>query len=106
MFYKLDQDNNIVKCEDFDEFMVWRNTQPRTHEHQTSLHIGHTEIGDVYVSTIFKGLGLSMPFTEPLLFETMIFGGPNDTHRFEYATYDEAITGHKSAVALVEKGQE
>ena len=104
MFYKLDQDNNVVKCEGFDEFMAWRNTQPRTHEHQISLHIGYTEIGDVQVSTIFKGLGLSMPFVDPLLFETMIFDGTYDKHRFEYGTYAEAITGHKAAVALVELG--
>jgi hypothetical protein len=58
-----------------------------------------TEIGGVSVSTIF--LGVDHGFRTPILFETMIFGGPLDCERHSYATYDEAEAGHEAAVQAV-----
>lgn len=60
--------------------------------------------GDVKVSTVF--LGLDHSFREsgnPDLFETMIFGGPNDCYTERYETIEEAEAGHERAV-LVAKG--
>lgn len=61
-----------------------------------------TRIGDVYVSTVF--LGIDHSFTDdgpPILFETMIFGGPNDQWQERYFTWDEALAGHNRVVALL-----
>lgn len=64
-------------------------------------HVAETHIGPAHVSTIFLGLdhrfGSSGP---PLLFETMIFGGPHDGYQDRYATWDEAQAGHAKAVVL------
>lgn len=53
------------------------------------------------ISTVFLGIdhrfGSAGP---PLLFETMIFGGPHDQHQDRYATRDEALMGHALAVKL------
>lgn len=55
----------------------------------------------VKVSTVF--LGIDHNFTRigaPLLFETMVFGGPHDGFQERYRTWDEAQAGHKAAVEL------
>lgn len=39
----------------------------------------------------------------PLLFETMIFDGNKTVSVIRYATWQEAIDGHKDAIAWVEK---
>lgn len=57
---------------------------------------------EVRVSTVF--LGIDHNYSDrgpPLLFETMIFGGPHNDYQERYATWDEAERGHAKAVALV-----
>lgn len=64
--------------------------------------VGRAEIGDVTVSTVF--LGLDHQHTSdgpPLLFETMIFGGPLDEYCARCSTWDEAEDMHAHALALV-----
>jgi len=63
--------------------------------------VAYTEVPGGYVSTVF--IGLDHNFTSdgpPLLFETMIFGGPHTDYQQRYATWDEAEQGHAVAVAL------
>lgn len=50
------------------------------------------------VSTVFLGLDHNFFGGEPILFETMIFGGPLDGEQWRYRTYDEAERGHAEAV--------
>lgn len=53
------------------------------------------------VSTVFLGIDHSFGRGDgPILFETMIFGGPHDRFQERYATWDEAIAGHAKALAL------
>lgn len=57
------------------------------------------ELDGCDVSTVF--LGLDHRFGgggDPILFETMIFGGPLDGQQWRYATYDQAERGHAEAV--------
>lgn len=56
-------------------------------------------LGDVTISTVFLSLDHA---TEgpPLLFETMIFGGPLDEFQWRHSTWDAAAVGHAAAVAL------
>ena len=59
-------------------------------------------IGDVRISTVFIGLDHSWGGdSRPLLFETMIFGGPHDHYQRRYSTREAAITGHVEALRLV-----
>jgi hypothetical protein len=65
-------------------------------------HIGNDTLSNgVRVSTVFLGIdhnfGLNGP---PLLFETMIFGGPHDQWQNRYATKDEAVVGHAHALEI------
>jgi hypothetical protein len=57
-----------------------------------------------YVSTVFMGLDHSFGGGEPVLFETMVFGGPTDQeYQWRYRTFDEAERGHRAAVEETRK---
>lgn len=59
------------------------------------------EVCNVRVSTVL--LGFDHNFSQegrPLIFETMIFGGPHDQYQERYATLAEAVEGHKKACKL------
>lgn len=57
-----------------------------------------TQLGTVMVSTVFLGTDHSWDGPRPILFESMIFGGPLDQEQERYATRAEALNGH---VALI-----
>jgi len=58
--------------------------------------VAQDRVGKAQVSTIFLGLdhGGFITGGPPILFETMIFGGPLDGDGARYATYREAEKGH------------
>lgn len=92
-WYILDADNNVVEA----DLMTW------AHWLEDCPHariIGYTEItSESVVSTVF--LGLDHRFYgegPPLLFETLIFGGPLDQDMWRYSSYDDAEAGHVMAV--------
>lgn len=60
--------------------------------------------GAVTVSTVFLGADHSHGHGPPVLFETMIFGGPHDEYQRRYSTLAEAEAGHAEAVALAKGG--
>ena len=64
--------------------------------------IKRTVIDDIAISTVF--LGLNHNFSSdgpPQIFETLVFNGPLDGEMYRYATWDEAVAGHKTMVARV-----
>lgn len=66
--------------------------------------VARDKVGDVTISTVF--LGLDHSFDEsgpPILFETMVFGGPLDEEQVRYATWDEAVAGHAAMVQRVKE---
>jgi len=95
--YVLDKEGNPVKEPD----MIKATLQNAT----TNKHIGKDDIEGVSISTVFLGFDHSFGGGEPLLFETMIFGGKHDEYQERYSTREEAIKGHKKAVKLVKKAQ-
>lgn len=62
-------------------------------------------IDHVKVSTIFLGLDHQFGDGPPLLFETMIFGGPHSGYQKRCSTLDQAEAQHEAAIALV-RGEE
>lgn len=62
-------------------------------------HVGIDHVTDACrVSTVFLGLDHGFGRGDPVLFETMIFGGPLDGEMERYSTYDQAERGHAEAV--------
>ena len=54
--------------------------------------------GEVLVSTVFLGINNNFFGGPPLIFETMIFGGPLDQFQERYTTEAQALEGHERAV--------
>jgi hypothetical protein len=67
--------------------------------------VAEDHIGDVRVSTMFRGINHAL-FDDgpPLLFETIIFGGPHHMYQRRCATWTEAELCHSEAVRLVQAG--
>ncbi len=67
--------------------------------------VAKTEIGHVRISTVFLGIDHGFPgvHKEPILFETMIFGGKHDGWQQRCATWAQAEAMHAKAVALVRR---
>lgn len=69
--------------------------------------VARTEMDDaVSVSTVWLGLDHSFGGTRPLVFETMVFGGPLDMEQERYSTEAEALLGHQLMVAKVALAQD
>ena len=58
------------------------------------------------VSTVFLGIDHSFSNGPPLLFETMVFGGPYHGEEDRYTTWDEAEAGHAAIVARLSQGMD
>ncbi|HUT77576.1 MAG TPA: hypothetical protein VM285_07815, partial [Polyangia bacterium] len=69
-------------------------------------HVAKTDVGEVFVSTVFLGIDHNYSGGPPLLFETMVFRGHLDERQWRYSTWDEAAAGHEEVVAHVKAGTE
>jgi hypothetical protein len=78
------------------DMMTWARWLENTKARQ----VGYYEKDGLRVSTVFLGLDHSFGDGKPLIFETMIFGGPHDQYQERYSTWDEAEAGHKKALEL------
>lgn len=72
----------------------------------TNRVVGKDVLNGVHVSTVF--LGIDHNFnpratgnSEPILFETMVFGGKYDQYQRRYTTWAEAEIGHKKALEMI-----
>lgn len=92
--YILDEHGEPVECNDL---MEWA----KAFKVAESWRIGDVSADGVRVSTAFLGLDHSFGRGEPLLFETVVFGGCHDQEMWRYSTRAEAIAGHAKAVADV-----
>ena len=106
-YYTIDEDHVVSGPFPFEGWIEWAKRVENLLEFERVCRVGRNQIdSDCYVSTIFlRGIDHSFldqdrPDHMPLLFETMIFGGPHDRELWRYATWDEAALGHQAAVAL------
>ena len=58
-------------------------------------------IGLVRVSTVFLGLDHQLSNGPPLLFETMVFGGPMDNEMIRTPTWEAAEVAHEQMIERV-----
>lgn len=111
-YWVLDSEHNPVEVLTMEEWgkFIDKNKNRRVAKTDISYKIS--------VSTVF--LGIDHNFTDegpPILFETMVFGEPRyvemfgaeriireDLYMDRYATWDEAVRGHKKVVALLKSG--
>ena len=75
-------------------------TAGRFFESIDNMIVARTTVDDVLVSTIFLGIDHNFGDGPPLLFETMIFGGTEDSYQERCSTWEEAEEQHKKACAV------
>src|SRR5262245_50077519 len=81
------------------DMMTWA----RAFEDVRNRIVSKTQIGNsCEVSTVFLGLDHRY-FGDgpPLLFETLVFGGPLKDEMVRYSSWDDAVTGHAAMVRRV-----
>lgn len=72
---------------------------------QEQRRVDVTELpGRVKVSTAFIGVDHGFSDGPPMIFESMIFGGPHDREMDRCSTWDEAIMLHRTMCALARTG--
>lgn len=82
-----------VECPDLMTWAKWFETGER--------RVADEMFDGVRVSTVFLALDHSLGYGPPMLFETMVFGGPMDQEQDRCTTWDEAEAMHAAMVARV-----
>lgn len=67
--------------------------------HPDYYRVARSEDDGVQVSTVFLGMNHAFGDGDPVLFETMIFGGPRDQECWRWHSDAEARAGHELVVA-------
>ncbi len=93
--YILDDDHNLVPAT-FDEWGAFFSQIDKR-------RVARTNVNGCDVSTVFLGMNHNYGDGPPLLFETMIFGGPENDYTDRCTTWAEAEEMHKRACAVAAK---
>lgn len=94
----LDAAGNPVREPDYEKWKHWFMTHDRG--------LACDVVGDATVSTVFLGfdhrsvLGIPDDRGPPILWETMILGGPHDDYQRRYTSQAAALAGHQQAVEI------
>ena len=101
MYYKLDDNHNVIPCK-IDE-VSWSSEKRRVAKTEVKtllerfvnfITFGKCTIGGIIrISTVFLGHNF-LGKREPILFETMVFGGKYDEEQERYTTWKKAEAGH------------
>ena len=95
ILYVLDKQGNPRKTVNLSHWLKWMENNDR--------NIANDKIRNVRVSTVFLGIDHSQGRGEPLLYETMVFGGKHDGYEIQYTTREKALEGHAEAIAMVKQ---
>jgi hypothetical protein len=69
------------------------------------LSVAATQVGEARISTVFLGLKYGRGGGPPLLWETMVFGGPLNGEQQRYSSREDAERGHRELEARVRSGR-
>ena len=84
-----------ILCEDLETWIAWMETPHRLVQDTQLIDAAHSR---VRVCTAFVGVDVNFGDGAPILFETVIFGGPCDWELYRYCTWEEAEQGHAAIV--------
>jgi len=100
-FYVL-RGHDVVEADALESAMFFENIGARTVRKTEVVTLDAANACEV--STMF--LGIDHNYSEnglPIVFETLVFGGPMADSMRRYATWDESVDGHAETVELVRK---
>jgi len=84
-----------IPCEDFTTWTTWMDGPGRLVQDIQLIDAAHNL---VRVCTAFLGVDVNFGDGAPVLFETVVFGGPYDWELYRYCTWEEAQQGHAAIV--------
>ena len=93
------RDGKPVPATDLMEWAKWYETANQERR------VAETLIGDMRVSTVFLALDHSFGEGAPILWETLVFGGPLDGEMERYAFREDAEAGHAAMVERVKEAE-
>ncbi len=88
-WYVLDETDQPVPATEV-EFSAWKEANP------DRCRVGEYEVGNALVSTVFLGLDQGDEPNEPVLWQTLVSGGPLDGECDRYTSYEAAKKGHEA----------
>jgi len=101
--YILNDAGEAEACDDLITWALWMEHGNRRVCQDMDEGEGAAKIS---VSTVFLGLDMRhVGQGEPILWETMVFGGPYDHEMRRYTSRDAAIAGHQEMCQKVSKAQ-
>lgn len=94
---------NVVKEPDLIKWAEWMAKADRTVKKDIgTIRIGGKNMGNVAISTVFLGIDHGFGDNkEPVLFETMVFGGELDGYQDRCSTWEAAEKMHELACEKV-----
>jgi hypothetical protein len=96
-WYGLDANKNVIGP------IAVGSPEYKASQAESYRRVGRTQVtSECMVSTVFLGLDHGYTPGPPVVFETMVFGGPMDGECERYCTWAEAVEGH---ARMVEKCQ-
>jgi hypothetical protein len=98
-YWKLDAAGEPEPCADFEEYCRWRASVDDSGEWQIARDAD--ELTGWQVSTVFLGLDHQHGIGPPVLWETMVFGGPLEGDCERYTSRAAALAGHAETCARV-----
>lgn len=88
--YYILKNKRVIQTNNFLEWTMWTSDFKNRRIALTNFPDGES------ISTVFLTLNAQwLTGYPPILFETMIFGGPLDEYCERYSTYEQAIKGHR-----------
>ena len=82
------------RCDNLLQWARWMEDHDRV--------VARTKIDEILVSTVFLGLDHNFDGGTPILFETMVFGGPLNEHMVRYTGWKQALAGHQRVLEQVQ----
>lgn len=94
--YMLDADGNPVPTFDADAHADWWMQSRRDRSYVIAQDRDEAAApGGVLVSTVFLGIDHQYDDGPPVLWESLVFGGPLDGQQRRYTSRDAALVGHQ-----------
>ncbi len=93
--YVLTDNDNPVFEPDLAAWAVWFEA------HLGRRIVAQTPVGDALVSTVFLGIDHGFGNRTPVLWESMIFGGPDEGYQERYTTKADALAGHERLIKML-----
>lgn len=98
MFWYITDENKKPLAVNWDTYKAWHDAIPKEVRTGIGYTVKRDTVGSVCVSTVFLSSDHRYDENEPVLWETMIFGGDRNEDFVRYTSEADAIAGHNKII--------